>query len=164
MNTDEIVRALRQNANAKTEVSLTAAIMYYAADLIETLQAQLAERDREIERLQNIISSPAVAYMSSPIGDLPIDSTGMRKAVDEIARLTEAQRWIPVSERVPTLDDADSFCEVEVLGDNGVNRCRVMFFDQVDTSRVTHWRRTDLITAAAPDHVTDITKMKGAKP
>lgn len=27
------------------------------------------------------------SFMTSPIGDLPIDSDGMRKAVDEIARL-----------------------------------------------------------------------------
>lgn len=101
----------------------------HAREDIPYLLDLLAEREKEIGRLQSIINSPAVAYMSSPIGDLPIDSTGMRKAVDEIARLTElhkreviitgeyaqrvinlraeiarlteAQRWIPVSERLP---------------------------------------------------------------
>lgn len=101
----------------------------HAREDIPYLLDLLAEREKEVGRLQSIINSPAVAYMSSPIGDLPIDSTGMRKAVDEIARLTElhkreviitgeyaqrvinlraeidrlteAQRWIPVTESLP---------------------------------------------------------------
>ena len=48
MNADEVVRALKSNA----EVNHHAAVMMMAADLIETLQAQLAERDKEIKRLR----------------------------------------------------------------------------------------------------------------
>lgn len=49
MNANEIVGALRQAANAKTEVSLTAVIMYYAADLIESMQAELTAEKRRTD-------------------------------------------------------------------------------------------------------------------
>jgi len=45
----------------------------------------LAERDREIERLQSLAFSEP-AYMTSTIGDLTIDSEGTRKAVDSLKR------------------------------------------------------------------------------
>lgn len=33
------------------------------------------------------INRPAEPFMTSPIGDLPLNSDGLRRAVDEIARL-----------------------------------------------------------------------------
>lgn len=104
-------------------------IAHHARQDIPFLLNLIAEKDEEIERLQKIITSPTEAYMTSPIGDLTINSTGLRKAVDEIERLRdkhnqaaiswqqknqecrklqseierlrEAQRWIPVEERLP---------------------------------------------------------------
>jgi hypothetical protein len=44
------------------------------------------------------------AFMTSAIGDLPVNSDGMRKAVDEISRLTEENGKL--SKLVPS-DDPD---------------------------------------------------------
>ena len=49
MNTDETVRALRSNA----EVNAHAAAMLMAADLIESLQAQLAASRRRAQDARN---------------------------------------------------------------------------------------------------------------
>ncbi len=38
-------------------------------------------------KLKAIIATPTTSYMSSSIGNLTIDSTGLRKAIDEIDRL-----------------------------------------------------------------------------
>ena len=49
MNADKIMRALKSNA----EVNHHSAVMMMAADLIESLTAQLAEKDAEIKRLND---------------------------------------------------------------------------------------------------------------
>ncbi len=58
MNADEIVRALKSNA----EVNHHAAVMMMAADLIETLQAQLAASQRReraaVEDLKDALYDP----------------------------------------------------------------------------------------------------------
>jgi len=41
----------------------------------------------ENNRLKAILTTPTTSYMTSPIGGLTVDSTGLRKAIDEIDRL-----------------------------------------------------------------------------
>lgn len=56
---------------------------------IEAIKALQAEN----ARLRAMLTSETVTYMTSPIGDLPINSEGMRKGVDEVTRLrTELDR------------------------------------------------------------------------
>ena len=79
-----------------------------AADLIETLQAQLAERDKEIERLR------------------------------------KAQRWIPVSERLPEIDKEYGDVDVLVYTDEGIIEATTYDKDDgwglwVEAGEVTHW-------------------------
>ena len=79
-----------------------------AADLIETLQAQLAERDKEIERLR------------------------------------KAQRWIPVSERLPEIDKEYGDVDVLVYTDEGIIEATTYDKDAgwglwVEAGEVTHW-------------------------
>lgn len=59
----------------------------------DNLLRTLEEGNEEVETLRaeadELLNNKNPAIMTSPIGDLPINSDGMRKAVDEIARLTK---------------------------------------------------------------------------
>ena len=59
-------------------------------DLINRLQDENAEQKAEIERLTSLYDSQS-GFMTSSIGDLPLTVEGLRKAVDEIARLDRVQ-------------------------------------------------------------------------
>ena len=86
MNADEIMRALKSNA----EVNHHAAVMMMAADLIETLQAQLAAKNAEIERLSQL-----AMMREGEIGDRD----------REIGLMTEAQRWRNAETEPPKCED-----------------------------------------------------------
>ncbi len=88
MNADEIMRALKSNA----EVNPHAAVMMMAADLIETLQAELANLQKELAAL-------AIESVKRDIG--------LAKLEAEVMQLWEAQRWIPVDEKSDDLPHDD---------------------------------------------------------
>ena len=59
----------------------------------------------------------------------------------EIDRLTEAQRWIPTSERLPTAADADVFHDVEVMDSAGRKNVWYWGYVNSDNPKITHWRK-----------------------
>lgn len=68
------------------------------------------------------------------------------------AALNEAQRWIPVGERLPTAADADMFQDVEVMHSSG--RMNVWYYGYIrqDNPEITHWRKTTRPLPSAPEN------------
>jgi hypothetical protein len=57
-----------------------------------------------------------------------------------LRELHDLTRWIPVSERMPTDDDADQFGEV--LGTNdGAYAVVLRYYDFIAREDITHWQR-----------------------
>ncbi len=83
--------------------------------------------------------------------DVLIPAKRLQEIFTEFAALKEAQRWIPTSERFPTIADADVFQDVEVMSANG--RMNVWYYNYVnaDNPEITHWRRTSMPLPAAPE-------------
>jgi hypothetical protein len=71
-----------------------------AAALIESMQTQLAEREREIERLNTEIKRWVNMYGQAAL-KWHQEHQECRKLQEEIERLQAAQRWIPVTEGLP---------------------------------------------------------------
>ena len=121
MNANEIVMALRCCNRSKghrcSECPVfsryehricKATVDRFAADLIETLQAQLAERDEKIERHKDWCKNKNETIIRL--------SNEAHKANVENKRLRDAQRWIPVDERLP--EDGSNKVLVYIPQDN----------------------------------------------
>ena len=120
-----------------------------AADLIEQQEAELA-RFSDCWMWQEPDGSNFVESMSGKLNVL-IPAKRLQAILAELAALKEAQRWTPVSERFPTIADADIFQDVEVMSTNG--RMNVWYYNYVnaDNPEITHWRRTSKPLPAAPE-------------
>jgi hypothetical protein len=55
----------------------------------------------------------------------------------------QQRRWIPVTERLPTREDANYYEYVEVVWDNGYD-CREHYLD-VGRKAITHWRTPEKV-------------------
>jgi hypothetical protein len=78
MNAKEVIRTLKSNAGVNNH----AAIMLMAADLIESLQAQLTERDDRIKWLQRELTSLAIESIDRvrELAKLEAEVIAMREA------------------------------------------------------------------------------------
>lgn len=104
-----------------------------------------------IERLTYLLITPSTDYMISPIGDLPINSKGLRKAVDEIERLQkELEQAQKHSAQYMTIAEKryEMFEEI-------VKEKEALFFDKVMLKK-----NIDILTKERDKAVEDLSKCK----
>ena len=101
MNADEIVRVLRSYSQSLVGYKLGcefADAVENGASLIESLQAQLDERDKEIERLRREVTNLAKESFERV--------RELAKLEAEVMQLWEAQRWTDAEYDTPDIGQA----------------------------------------------------------
>ena len=123
-----------QDANPKECADGVSWAEYVRADLFEQLQSELEQKDRNIKNANDEANE-----LSMECADLESQLTALR----------EANRWIPVSERLPESESIDSECsEYFLVWIEGYGDSKAMFLDREwwtsytakISKPVTHWK------------------------